>query len=82
MPAVFIGHGTPFNALLDNSYTPAWTAFGRQIPRPKAILVISAHCYIGATAATAMPRPPTVHARTTTPANRKKSVILSVAKDP
>src|SRR5262252_7053248 len=61
MPAVFIGHGTPFNALLDNSYTQAWSAFGRQIPRPKAILAISAHWYIGATAATAMPKPPTVH---------------------
>lgn len=61
MPAVFIGHGTPFNALLDNRFTQAWRDFGRQIPRPKAILAISAHWYIGATAATAMPRPPTVH---------------------
>lgn len=61
MPAVFIGHGTPFNALDDNRFTRAWTAFGRQIPRPRAILAISAHWYVGATAATAMPRPPTVH---------------------
>jgi 4,5-DOPA dioxygenase extradiol len=61
MPAVFVGHGTPFNALLDNRYTRAWSDFGRQIPRPKAILAISAHWYIGATAATAMPKPPTVH---------------------
>jgi 4,5-DOPA dioxygenase extradiol len=61
MPAVFIGHGTPFNALNDNPYTKAWSAFGRQIPRPRAILAVSAHWYIGATAATAMPRPPTVH---------------------
>jgi 4,5-DOPA dioxygenase extradiol len=61
MPAVFIGHGTPFNALQSNRFTQAWSAFGRQIPRPKAILAISAHWYIGATAATAMPRPPTVH---------------------
>jgi 4,5-DOPA dioxygenase extradiol len=61
MPAVFIGHGTPFNALNDNRFTQAWSAFGRQIPRPRAILAISAHWYIGATAATAMPRPPTVH---------------------
>jgi 4,5-DOPA dioxygenase extradiol len=61
MPAVFIGHGTPFNALNDNRYTQAWSAFGRQIPRPRAILAVSAHWYIGATAATAMPRPPTVH---------------------
>ena len=61
MPAVFIGHGTPFNALLDNRFTQAWREFGRQIPRPRAILAISAHWYIGATAATAMPSPPTVH---------------------
>jgi 4,5-DOPA dioxygenase extradiol len=61
MPAVFIGHGTPFNALQDNRFTQAWSAFGRQIPRPKAILAVSAHWYIGATAATAMPKPPTVH---------------------
>jgi 4,5-DOPA dioxygenase extradiol len=61
MPAVFIGHGTPFNALNDNPYTQAWSAFGSQIPRPRAILAVSAHWYIGATAATAMPRPPTVH---------------------
>jgi 4,5-DOPA dioxygenase extradiol len=61
MPAVFIGHGTPFNALQDNRFTQAWSAFGCQIPRPRAILAISAHWYIGATAATAMPKPPTVH---------------------
>lgn len=61
MPAVFVGHGTPFNALLDNRFTQAWREFGQQLPRPKAILAISAHWYIGATAATAMPRPPTVH---------------------
>ncbi|HEY1293842.1 MAG TPA: 4,5-DOPA dioxygenase extradiol [Chloroflexota bacterium] len=61
MPAVFIGHGTPFNALHNNRFTEAWSAFGRQIPRPRAILAISAHWYVGATAATAMPKPPTVH---------------------
>ncbi|HEY2595819.1 MAG TPA: 4,5-DOPA dioxygenase extradiol, partial [Chloroflexota bacterium] len=42
MPAVFIGHGTPFNALNDNRYTQAWSVFGRQIPRPRAILAVSA----------------------------------------
>jgi len=61
MPAVFIGHGTPFNALQHNRFTEAWSAFGRTVQRPKAILAVSAHWYIGATAATAMPRPPTVH---------------------
>jgi 4,5-DOPA dioxygenase extradiol len=61
MPAVFIGHGTPFNALLENRYTQAWRAFGERIPKPTGILAISAHWYVGATAATAMPKPPTIH---------------------
>jgi 4,5-DOPA dioxygenase extradiol len=61
MPAVFIGHGTPFNALQQNRFTEAWRAFGQSIPRPKAILAISAHWYVAGTAATAMRRPPTVH---------------------
>ncbi|RIV41571.1 4,5-DOPA dioxygenase extradiol [Micromonospora radicis] len=61
MPAVFFGHGTPMNALEVNRYTAAWRAFGRSVPRPRAILVVSAHWYIGATAVTAMPRPRTIH---------------------
>ncbi len=61
MPAVFIGHGTPFNALQSNRFTQAWSKYGQHLPRPTAILAISAHWYIGATAATAMPEPPTVH---------------------
>jgi 4,5-DOPA dioxygenase extradiol len=61
MPAVFIGHGTPFNALHDNQFTLAWKAFGQSIPKPRAILAISAHWYIGVTAATATPKPRTVH---------------------
>jgi 4,5-DOPA dioxygenase extradiol len=61
MPAIFVGHGTPFNALQTNRFTQAWSEFGKSIPKPRAILAISAHWYIGATAATAMPAPPTVH---------------------
>jgi 4,5-DOPA dioxygenase extradiol len=61
MPAAFFGHGSPMNALDDNRYTQAWRAFGRSVPRPRAILVVSAHWYIGATAVTAMPRPRTIH---------------------
>ena len=61
MPAAFIGHGSPMNALENNRYTLAWQAFGRSVPRPRAILVISAHWYISATAVTAMPRPRTIH---------------------
>ncbi|MGD0243690.1 MAG: 4,5-DOPA dioxygenase extradiol [Streptosporangiaceae bacterium] len=61
MPAAFFGHGSPMNALELNRYTHAWRAFGRVVPRPRAILVVSAHWYINATAVTAMPRPRTIH---------------------
>jgi len=61
MPAAFFGHGNPMNALGHNRYTEAWRAFGEAVPRPRAILVVSAHWYINATAVTAMPRPRTIH---------------------
>jgi 4,5-DOPA dioxygenase extradiol len=61
MPAAFFGHGNPMNALEVNRYTAAWRAFGESVPRPRAILVVSAHWYINATAVTAMPRPRTIH---------------------
>jgi 4,5-DOPA dioxygenase extradiol len=61
MPAAFIGHGNPMNALQSNHYTRSWRAFGASVPRPRAILVISAHWYINATAVTAMRRPRTIH---------------------
>jgi 4,5-DOPA dioxygenase extradiol len=61
MPAAFIGHGSPMNALETNRYTSAWRALGVSVPKPTAILVISAHWYINATAVTAMPRPRTIH---------------------
>lgn len=61
MPAAFLGHGNPMNALDQNDYTRAWQAFGRAVPRPRAILVVSAHWYINATAITAMARPKTIH---------------------
>jgi 4,5-DOPA dioxygenase extradiol len=61
MPAAFLGHGNPMNALQDNRYTRAWRALGASTPRPRAILVISAHWYINATAVTAMPKPRTIH---------------------
>src|SRR4051795_102178 len=61
MPAAFFGHGNPMNALERNRYTEAWRAFGRSVPRPRAILVVSAHWYVHATALTAMPRPRTLH---------------------
>ena len=61
MPAAFFGHGNPMNALETNRYTTAWRAFGESVPRPRAMLVVSAHWYINATAVTAMPRPRTIH---------------------
>lgn len=61
MPAAFLGHGNPMNALEQNKYTEAWRIFGATVPRPRAILVISAHWYTNATAVTAMPRPRTIH---------------------
>lgn len=61
MPAIFFGHGNPMNALADNEYSRAWAAIGRSIPPPKAVLCISAHWYIPATAVTAMPQPRTIH---------------------
>lgn len=61
MPAAFIGHGNPMNALEVNRYTAAWRAFGQAVPRPRAILAVSAHWYINATRVTAMVGPRTIH---------------------
>jgi len=61
MPAIFFGHGNPMNAIGQNGYTDAWAEIGRSIPRPKAILCVSAHWYIPAVAVTAMPKPRTIH---------------------
>lgn len=61
MPAAFIGHGSPMNALELNRYTEAWRTFGASVPRPRAVLIISAHWYVNATAVTAMARPRTIH---------------------
>jgi 4,5-DOPA dioxygenase extradiol len=60
-PAVFFGHGSPMNALEQNRYSNAWATFGRTIPKPRAILVVSAHWYVQVTAVTAMARPRTIH---------------------
>jgi len=60
-PALFIGHGSPMNTLERNGFTDAWRAFGSNLPRPRALLVISAHWFFGATAVTAMSKPRTIH---------------------
>src|SRR5688572_17041693 len=61
VPAIFIGHGSPMNTLETNTYTRVWQTLGRTLPRPRGILAISAHWFIGATAVTAMERPRTIH---------------------
>lgn len=61
MPAIFFGHGNPMNALADNEWTRGWAEIGRSMPRPRAILCVSAHWYIPGVAVTAMERPRTIH---------------------
>jgi 4,5-DOPA dioxygenase extradiol len=61
MPAIFFGHGNPMNALASNSYTEAWGKAGREIPRPKAILSISAHWFVPRTGVTVATAPRTIH---------------------
>lgn len=61
MPAVFLGHGTPMNALDHNRYTEAWRSFGASVARPRAILAVSAHWYVDTSAVTAMAQPRTIH---------------------
>jgi 4,5-DOPA dioxygenase extradiol len=61
MPAVFFGHGNPMNAVLHNGYTEAWAALGRELPRPKAILCVSAHWFVAETGVTVSTAPRTIH---------------------
>jgi len=61
IPAAFIGHGSPMNTLEDNHFTATWRRFGQSLPRPRAILCISAHWLINGTAVTAMPKPRVIH---------------------
>ncbi|AFJ45674.1 4,5-DOPA dioxygenase extradiol [Shimwellia blattae] len=61
MPALFLGHGSPMNVLEDNPFTRLWQHLGASLPRPRAILAISAHWYTRGTAVTAMETPPTIH---------------------
>ena len=60
MPALFVGHGSPMNAL-GGDYAQVWRELGEALPRPKAILCISAHWYVEETAITAMNAPRTIH---------------------
>lgn len=61
LPAIFFGHGNPMNAIEDNAYSRAWREIGRTLPKPKAILCVSAHWYLPATLVTAVEKPRTIH---------------------
>jgi len=61
MPTIFFGHGNPMNAIQQNDWTKAWALLGKSIPRPRAVLCISAHWYLPATLVTAMQAPRTIH---------------------
>jgi 4,5-DOPA dioxygenase extradiol len=61
MPAIFFGHGSPMNALESNAYSRGWAAIGAALPRPTAVLAISAHWYVPGTPVTAMDGPRTIH---------------------
>ena len=59
-PAIFFGHGSPMN-VLGGAYANAWRALGETFPKPRAILMISAHWYVPETAVTAMAQPRTIY---------------------
>lgn len=61
MPVLFIGHGSPMNAINDNPYVQGWKRTAKQLPRPAAILVVSAHWETRGTQVTAMEKPRTIH---------------------
>ena len=61
MPVVFVGHGSPMNAIEDNAWSRGFRDLGSLLPRPAAILAVSAHWYIRGTAVTGNDFPPTIH---------------------
>lgn len=61
MPLLFMGHGSPMNAIEDNEFSNRWAQMGKEIPLPKAVLCISAHWLTKGTYVTAMETPETIH---------------------
>lgn len=61
MPALFVGHGSPMNAIEENEFVQGWRNLGKTIPRPKAILCVSAHWETKGTYVTAVQKPVTIH---------------------
>jgi 4,5-DOPA dioxygenase extradiol len=61
MPVLFVGHGSPMNGIEDTEFSRRWTQMAKEIPTPKAVLVISAHWFTKGTQITAMDFPKTIH---------------------
>ncbi|MBF2053306.1 MAG: 4,5-DOPA dioxygenase extradiol [Candidatus Sericytochromatia bacterium] len=61
LPVLFVGHGSPMNALEDNAFTQSWRQIAAEIPRPRAILAVSAHWYLSDQRVTAQAWPRTIH---------------------
>jgi 4,5-DOPA dioxygenase extradiol len=61
MPVLFIGHGSPMNMILKNDFTNSLKKLGKNLPKPEAILVISAHWLTNGTYVTCMEKPRTIH---------------------
>jgi 4,5-DOPA dioxygenase extradiol len=61
MPVLFIGHGSPMNAIEENEFAIGWRNMGKTLPKPKAALIISAHWETRGTMVTAMQKPVTIH---------------------
>ena len=61
MPALFVGHGSPMNAIEENPYSNAWKELGAKLPRPKAILCVSAHWYTLGTRTSDAAHPSTIY---------------------
>lgn len=61
MPVLFVGHGSPMNAIEENEFSETWEKLGKTLPKPKTILCISAHWETKGTLVTAVPKPQTIH---------------------
>jgi 4,5-DOPA dioxygenase extradiol len=61
MPVLFLGHGNPMNAIEENEFVEGWRTIGKTLPKPKAILCVSAHWETKGTFVTAMEKPKTIH---------------------
>jgi 4,5-DOPA dioxygenase extradiol len=61
MPVLFVGHGSPMNAIEDNEFSQRWKKLGNEIPQPLAVIVVSAHWLTAGTRITAVNNPTTIH---------------------